>query len=81
MSLSADARTYLEGKLQESNDGDQMVLVVQDVLAYLRQHHLLTQMRLPPQYVGVHPSNRDGYGLNAMDVHDLIDLVVDVHTA
>ena len=78
MSLSADVRAYLEGRLQESNEGDKMVRVVQDVLAYLRQHHLLTQMRLPPQYVGVHPSNRDGYGLNALDVHDLIDSVVDV---
>ena len=78
MALNPQVIAYLASKLQESQEGDKMVRVVQDVLAFLRQHHLLTQMRLPPQYVGVHPSNRDGYGLNALDVHDLIDSVVDV---
>ncbi len=78
MSLRPEVREYLALKLQESHEGDKMVRVVQDVMQFLKQHHLLTQMRLPPQYVGVHPCNRDGYGLNAIDVHDLIDSVVDV---
>ena len=60
MSLSPDARAYLEAKLQESHEGDKMVFVVQDVLTFLRQHHMPTQVRLPPPYIGAHPCNRDG---------------------
>ena len=78
MSLRPDARTYLQAKLHEADEGDKMVRVVQDVLTFLLERHLVTRMKLPPQYVGVHPCNRDGYGLNAMDVHDLIDSAVDV---
>ena len=49
-----------------------------DLFLLLRKHSLLTDMRLPPMSVGVHPQNRDGLMLNATDVHQLLDSISQV---
>ena len=49
-----------------------------DLFLVLRKHGLLTDMRLPPMSVGVHPQNRDGLMLNATDVHQLLDSISQV---
>ena len=52
--------------------------VVENALDFLRKHHLVSTMKLEPKLVGVHPSNRDGYGVNPQDVLDLVGSIVDV---
>ena len=78
MSLSAEIKVQLQSFLQEAADGDRLVKVVENTLDYLRKHHLVSTMKLEPKLVGVHPSNRDGYGANPQDVLDLVDSIVDV---
>ena len=78
MSLSAEIKVQLQSFLQEAADGDKLVKVVENTLDYLRKHHLVSTMKLEPKLVGVHPSNRDGYGVNPQDVLDLVDSIVDV---
>ena len=78
MALRPEVHARLVEMLNEAQEGDKMVRVVQDVMTFLKQHNLVVQMRLSPMHVGVHPCNRDGYGLNSLDVHDLIDSIVDV---
>lgn len=78
MALSPEVRARLEGFLAEAADGDRLVKVVESALEYLRQHHLLSSMRLQPMLVGIHPCNRDGYGVNPQDIRDLIDSIIDV---
>ena len=40
--------------------------------------HLLTEMRLSPLVVGVHPLNRDGAGIICSYCHELLDSVLTV---
>ena len=72
MSLSAEVKVQLQSFLQEAADGDKLVKIVENTLDYLRKHHLVSTMKLEPKLVGVHPSNRDGYGANPQDVLDLV---------
>ena len=55
-----------------------MVKIVENILDYLKKKHLLWTVKLEPMLVGIHPCNRDGYGVNPQDVLDLIDSIVDV---
>ena len=63
--------------LQEAADGEKMVKIVENIL-YLKKKHLLWTVKLEPMLVGIHPCNRDGYGVKPQDVLDLIDSIVDV---
>ncbi|CAE8589898.1 unnamed protein product [Polarella glacialis] len=47
-------------------------------MTLLQEAGVVVEMRLKPQIVGVHPSNRDGYGVNPHDVHALLADIVDV---
>ncbi|CAE7851475.1 unnamed protein product, partial [Symbiodinium microadriaticum] len=76
--LPADVKAELEGFLQEAADGEKMVKIVENILDYLKKKHLLWTVKLEPMLVGIHPCNRDGYGVNPQDVLDLIDSIVDV---
>ena len=78
MALRQDVLSKLQGMLQDAGEGDQLVRGVQEIMSYLNSVNLVTTVKIHPRHVGVHPSNRDSYGLNAVDVHDLIDSVVDV---
>ena len=68
----------VDNLLRGASQGDQLVKAVQDVLAVLREGHLLTEMRLNPLVVGVHPLNRDGAGIICSDAHELLDSVLTV---
>ena len=48
---------------------------VNKVFNVLRQHGLLRQQRLEPQLLGVHPMNRDGYGISGPDTHSLLNSI------
>ena len=48
---------------------------IQDVLS---KHNLVSTLVIPCDQVGVHPSNRDGFGVAHRDVHRLLNLVAEV---
>ena len=59
-------------------DPEKLVKTVQSCLDFLTEHGIVTTMKLPPLAIGVHPSNRDGFGVNPRDVHELIDNITAV---
>ena len=48
---------------------------IQDVLS---QHNLVSTLVIPCDQIGVHPMNRDGFGVAHRDVHRLLNLVAEV---
>ena len=59
--------------LRETDDGRraQVVSTVDTILKKLEQDGLAYRMRIPAGLVGVHPANRNGYGLSSVEVHAL----------
>ena len=52
-------------------DDARIVSVVEDVLHKLQAAKLAWSMRLPPNLVGVDPTNRSGYGISEIETHSL----------
>ena len=50
---------------------DRIVSAVDEILKELEQQGLADRMSIPPKLMGVHPCNRDGYGISATEVHAL----------
>lgn len=78
MPLQPEVYGEIAGLLRKAEGGDFLVKSVSDLFVVLRRTGLLTDMRLPPMAVGVHPQNRDGLMLNATDVHQLLDSISQV---
>ena len=78
MAIPDELRRQLGELLKEAQDGDHLVKIVDTCLDLLKKHGFAQSMRVPPTLVGVHPLNRDGYGLNAHDVKDLLEAISDV---
>ncbi|CAE7747020.1 unnamed protein product [Symbiodinium microadriaticum] len=72
MALAPHVYGEIAELLRKAEGGDFLVKSVSDLFVVLRKNGLLTDMRLPPMSVGVHPQNRDGLMLNAADVHQLV---------
>ena len=78
MALAPHVYGEIAELLRKAEGGDFLVKSVSDLFVVLRKNGLLTDMRLPPMSVGVHPQNRDGLMLNAADVHQLLDSISQV---
>ena len=61
-----------------SSHGHGIVSQCASIFKVLKDSKLAYSSRLQPDLVGVHPANRDGYGINAPDVHTLLSDVMDV---
>ena len=56
--------------------GGSLVRSMEQVYGLLAEHGLLYQQKVVSSFIGVHPSNRDGCGVSAKHVHELLaDLV------
>ena len=55
----------------DKKDGKKLVSTMDQVMQLLEYQGLAWSQRIRPQQVGVEPSNRDGVGVNAEDVHSL----------
>ena len=75
MPLAPEVYGEIAALLRKSEGGDFLVKSVSELFEVLRKAGLLTDMRIPPLSVGVHPQNRDGLMLNATDVHQLPDSI------
>ena len=72
-----DLSAQIEALIKEAEAGN-IVNKAREILGLLQQHNVAVTMRLSPSVVGVHPLNRDGLGVNAHDVHQLLSDIVDV---
>ncbi|CAE7378869.1 unnamed protein product [Symbiodinium sp. CCMP2592] len=61
-----------ESILDSAKDGEGLVKNVHECLTLLESRGLLYKMALHPSMIGISPLNRDGSGVNAVDVHDLL---------
>ena len=51
---------------------DALVPNIKKILKLLEKEHIAYKIRIKPEHVGVHAKNRDGYGINVVDIHELI---------
>lgn len=77
MALTPQICTEIEGLLAKAKDG-QVVGGVHACLNLLEAAGLAWRAILKPQLVGVHPTNRDGLGLNSSEVHHLLTEIANV---
>jgi hypothetical protein len=70
----------LEAQLEamvRSADAGNIVKVSRSVIQLLKDNSLAMTMQINPAFVGVHPLNRDGYGVNSFDVASLLTDIID----
>ena len=58
--------------------GAPLVSSVNKVLHALQERQYLRHMVIEPQFIGIHPQNRDGHGVAWHDCHSLMANIVDV---
>lgn len=68
----AVADPAIANQLDSIDKGDaQLISIIDNVVARLVDQKLAWTMKVPPKFVGVHPANRGGYGVSAVEVHAL----------
>ena len=75
-SLTLELVKECSSMLSGAEDGERLVKTVHEVLSLLERHGHVYSMKLKPSFVGVSPLNRDGSGINPVDVHDLLGDIV-----
>ncbi|CAE7205807.1 unnamed protein product [Symbiodinium sp. CCMP2592] len=76
MALSADLVADISFKLQQAQEGDRLVKTVHAAISQLESQGHVYTMQLQPTMVGISSQNRDGSGINPVDVHDLLGDIV-----
>jgi hypothetical protein len=69
-SLTPELRLKIVALLQKG-ESSSIVQTVKQLFKLLIEHGLLHNMQINSKFIGCHPSNRDGYGINGHDVHSL----------
>jgi hypothetical protein len=72
MPLSADLHSKVSHLLAQAEDVH-LLQSTKQILNLLQEHGIAYQLQIKSRHVGTHPCNRDGYGINAHDVHDLVE--------
>ncbi len=76
--MSRELRASVQDLLDLLNATGNIVAVVNKLLKILEEFGLVYRVRLHPSLVIVHRENRDGCGVGAHDVHELLDVLADV---
>ena len=75
MALTPDVTNKVE-KLLAAASGGSLVRSMEQIYGLLAEHGLLYEQKVQSSFIGVHPSNRDGCGVSAKHVQELLaDLV------
>lgn len=72
MALPAVVSQQIQCLLEQASEGTKLVQAVQACMDCLKEHGLVWHQRVLPHHIGVHCLNRDGMGLAARDVLELI---------
>ena len=76
MALSPELVAELSAKLSQVQEGDRLVKTVHAAIAQLESRGHVYSMQLAPAMVGISRQNRDGSGINPVDVHDLLGDII-----
>ena len=76
MALSTELVAELSAKLSQVQEGDRPVKTVHAAIAQLESRGHVYSMQLAPAMVGISRQNRDGSGINPVDVHDLLGDII-----
>ena len=76
MALSTELVAELSAKLSQVQEGDRLVKTVHAAIAQLESRGHVYSMQLAPAMVGISRQNRDGSGINPVDVHDLLGDII-----
>ncbi|OLP78270.1 hypothetical protein AK812_SmicGene41565, partial [Symbiodinium microadriaticum] len=76
MALSTELAAELSAKLSQVQEGDRLVKTVHAAIAQLESRGHVYSMQLAPAMVGISRQNRDGSGINPVDVHDLLGDII-----
>ena len=78
MALSKVVQDEITECLNQADQAGQLVQATAKLMAVLERHQLSRLVRLKPDEVGVHPQNRDGFGVCPRDVHSLLSSIASV---
>ena len=67
-------KDLVETAIKEAQNGP-LLAGVNKVFSVLRHHGLMRHQRIAPRLIGVHPANRDGFGISGRDTHDLLNSI------
>ena len=72
LAMDADLIRRCQSILEVAKEGEGLVKSVHDCLHLLESRGFVYNITLHPSMVGISPLNRDGSGVNAVDVHELL---------
>lgn len=67
-SLTPELCQKIEALMTQASEGN-ILQSVKQIFHLLQQSNLMWDMKIHPRIIGCHPDNRDGYGINVLDVH------------
>lgn len=73
MSNQSDLNAKVASLLSSCEHGTGIVAGCKQLISFLLEEKIAYRLTVPSLLVGVHPTNRDGYGVNPHDMHDLMD--------
>jgi hypothetical protein len=73
MSNQSAVNAKLASLLKSCEHGTGIVAGCKQLISFLLEERVAYRLTVPSLLVGVHPTNRDGYGVNPHDMHDLMD--------
>ena len=75
--ITAEVRRVIEGYLAKAKGGT-LVQSVNGLHDFLLKQKLAWRLKLSCEFIGVHPENRDGLGISASHVADLISNIASI---
>ena len=75
MSIPQEAKEEIEACLKHEG---QLVQAAHQLMSCLHNHQLCKVQRIPPEEIGVHPRNRDGFGVSPASCHQLLSNICQV---
>ena len=76
--ISRELKAIVQDLMQLLEATGNIIAVVNKLMKVLEEAGLIYRVRLHPSLVIVHRENRDGCGVGAHDVHELLDILADV---
>ena len=73
MSNQSAVNAKVASLLKSCEHGTGIVAGCKQLVGFLLEEKVAFRLTVPSLLVGVHPTNRDGYGVNPHDMHDLMD--------
>eukprot|EP00435_Cladocopium_sp_Y103_P017255 s3914_g4.t1 len=77
MAIPAEVVNNVKGILKDATEGERFVKCVHAALKALEESGHFYKLVIHCRHVACHPMNRDGSGINGVDVHALLDDIVD----